>query len=185
MRLTGVVLLAGLATACGNRAPVTGPSPVQEASLKVVAVAARDGVLIKAEHLSGAHQVEGIVEWTPTTVWYESFDLGQWWFSASDWEWVMVPTAGRMSWGLWRNEAATGDGVLGVIRFQRTPTIESLRVWVDGHPVEAVVNDDRTDRLGAAADGVLSATGLRGAQGVSRARPWFLQALGQALTPGG
>ena len=35
-----------------------------------------------------------------------------------DWEWVMEPGSGLMSWGVWRDEAVSGDGVLGVIRFE-------------------------------------------------------------------
>jgi hypothetical protein len=164
------------AAACQSGAPVAGPSAVQGAALKVVAVTARDGVLIQAEHLDGAHQVEGVIEWTPTTVWYESFDMGKWWFSATDWEWVMIPTPGRVSWGVWRNEAAAGDGILGVIRFQRPPTIESLTVWVDGRPAPSVIVDRRSETLEAGADGLVPAPGTRGAHGTSRAR-WFLHLL--------
>jgi hypothetical protein len=166
------VLLVALCAACGRGTTLPAPSPVQPPpSALVVAVLGGNGVLLKAEHLEAAHQVEGVI------LWYQSFDRGRWWFSSRDWEWLIIPTAGRMSWGLWRDEGASGDGVLGVIRFEGEPTIERLTVWVDGRPVQAIMQDRRADESGAGADGLEPASGSRGMQGRPPLSHWSLQAL--------
>ncbi len=178
MRTAGAALLMLLAVGCAGHGQPTGPSPVAGAEPKVVVVVVRDGVLLKAEHLEGAQQVEGTVEWVPTSVAYQSFELGRWWFSTADWEWVIVPQQGRLFWGIWRKEPASGDGVLGLIRFKGPPSLGGLRVWVDARAVAAVA-EDRRNEPGGAADGPAPAIGvLRGAQGDGPGHRWFLEALG-------
>ena len=179
MRWTAASVLTLMAAGCGSGPRVAGPSAVEPAT-KVVAVMVGDGVLLKVENLHGARQVEGTLEWVPASLWYQSFQQGRWWFSAAEWEWVMVPNEGGTRWGVWRAEPASGDGVLGLIRLEGMPSVTGLRVWVDGVPVEAEAATRPDDRLDVA--GQLGPAA--GTLGASRGAPdhrWFLPAL---LPPG-
>jgi hypothetical protein len=139
-----------------------------------VAVVRADGVVLKAQHLQDAQQIEGIVHWVPDTVWYDSFDRGPWWFSSSEWEYVFEPNRGEMYFGVWRGERLSGDGIVGRIRFRAAATLLGLRVWVDGQPVEATFEDRRSEHD----DGVLTLVpgdgATRGVQGTRTNHAWFI-----------
>ncbi len=182
MNRLGAVLLMVLTVACDRgptlRAP-TAASSTDPAAPIVTAFVLKDAVLLTAQHLDGARQVEGLMQWVPTDLQYDSFAAGQWWFSTPDWEWVMVPDEGQMFWGLWRQDALAGDGTLGSIRFKGSPSLESLSVWVDGRPVEAVMQDQR-EKPGAGVDGLMPAAGvLQGAQGRVTPHSWFFAVPGR------
>lgn len=178
MRLTdaGVAALLAVTLGCGGGSvQVAAPSPALSTP-KVIAVVMRDGVLLRAERLDGAQQVEGVLDWVPETVGYQSFDLGEWWSAATDWEWEMLPRAGRMFWGVWRGERVSGDGILGVIRFKGAPTVQRLAVWVDGQPVDGAMEVRRSERA-AGADGTVPSPALGGVHGQNRRHRWFIAAL--------
>jgi hypothetical protein len=118
----------------------------------VVAKAGRDGVVLEVRNLVGVTQVEGILDWSPSEVRYVQFDMAAWWVASPqpdmDWlfEFSIEPSVGQASWGIWRSERLSGDGVLGIIRFRgATPTPRWVAAWVDGQPVEGLVEDRRVD----------------------------------------
>jgi hypothetical protein len=176
MKATTALALVLLVVGCGGGAQVAGPSSVEPAGPRVVAVMVKEGVLLRAERLQGAQQVEGVIEWVPTSLWYESFDQGQWWFSAEEWEWVMVPREGGVSWGVWRGEGVSGGGVLGLIRFEDMPSVRSVRVWVDGRPVEASA-EHRGGERGETTEGLVATAGALGGAKGEGAPKWFLGGL--------
>jgi hypothetical protein len=180
MRRIAAIWLVVLVAGCGKELQVAGPSPAPPPhAAKVVAIVVREGVLLKAEHLDGVRQVEGVLEWGPSDLGYQAFDRGQWWFSTADWEWVMVPNRGRMFWGVFRQEAVSGDGMLGLIRFNGAPSLQGLKVWIDGQRADGETEDQR-ERPGAGADGLVPAASglLEGVQGQPSGYAWYLRELG-------
>lgn len=155
--VAGLVLVGTLGCGKGPGVP-TAPSLSSRTAAAPIAVAqmTRDGVVLKVRNLVGVKQVEGILEWSPSEVRYVQFDLAEWWAAPLrlDMEWlfefVINPPMGRVSWGVWRSERLSGDGVLGIITFRgTTPTPRWVAAWVDGQPAEGVVEDRRGD-IGAA-----------------------------------